>query len=71
MINAPQIRAARGLLDWSRIDLANAAHISPETIKNIEHCTFKPLPQTEEAILTSLDSAGVGLIGATGVYLKT
>src|SRR5580704_17675732 len=42
MITAAQLRAARGLLDWTRADLAKAANSSPETVKNIEHGTFKP-----------------------------
>src|SRR6202012_3205205 len=51
MITAAQLRAARGLLDWTRADLAKAANISPETVKNIEHGTFKPQENTAEAIV--------------------
>ncbi|MGB9153520.1 MAG: helix-turn-helix transcriptional regulator [Alphaproteobacteria bacterium] len=51
MISAAQLRAARGLLDWTRSDLAKAANISPETIKNIEHGTFRPQENTAEAIV--------------------
>ncbi|MGE3622910.1 MAG: helix-turn-helix transcriptional regulator, partial [Bdellovibrionales bacterium] len=50
MITAAQLRAARGLLDWTRADLAKAANISPETVKNIEHGTFRPQENTAEAI---------------------
>jgi DNA-binding XRE family transcriptional regulator len=50
MITAAQLRAARGLLDWTRTELAKAANISPETVKNIEHGTFRPQETTAEAI---------------------
>ncbi len=51
IITAAQLRAARGLLDWTRTDLAKAANISPETVKNIEHGTFRPQEQTADAII--------------------
>jgi DNA-binding XRE family transcriptional regulator len=51
MITAAQLRAARGLLDWTRTELAKAANISPETVKNIEHGTFRPQETTAEAII--------------------
>lgn len=51
MITAAQLRAARGLMDWTRSDLAKAANVSPETIKNIEHGTFRPQETTADAIV--------------------
>ena len=51
ILTAAQLRAARGLLDWTRTDLAKAASISPETVKNIEHGTFRPQEQTADAII--------------------
>jgi predicted transcriptional regulator len=36
MIFAPQIRAARGLLDWRQDDLARAADVGITTIRRIE-----------------------------------
>ncbi|MCR6644920.1 MAG: helix-turn-helix domain-containing protein [Terricaulis sp.] len=36
MITAGQIRAARGLLDWSQQDLAGATKLSVQTIKRME-----------------------------------
>jgi hypothetical protein len=36
-LNPAQLRAARGLVDWTRKELASCAAISPETVKNIEH----------------------------------
>jgi transcriptional regulator with XRE-family HTH domain len=50
MITAAQLRAARGLMDWTRAELAKASGLSPETIKNIEHGIFKPTEATTQAI---------------------
>ncbi len=50
MITASQLRAARGMLDWTRNDLAKAASLSPETIKNIEHGVFRPQEATADQI---------------------
>jgi len=51
MIAPEQLRAARGLLDWTRTELAKAANLSPETIKNIEHGTFRPSETTCDSLL--------------------
>ena len=53
MITAAQLRAARGLLDWTRADLAKASGLSPETIKNIEHGIFKPTEATTLSIVNT------------------
>lgn len=67
MLTAAQLRAARGLLDWTRADLAKAANISPETIKNIEHGTFRPQEATTEAIIRSFRAQGVVFTEQEGV----
>jgi DNA-binding XRE family transcriptional regulator len=67
MITAAQLRAARGLLDWTRSDLAKAANISPETIKNIEHGTFRPQETTAEAIIQAFAVHGVEFTDNDGV----
>src|ERR1700677_765206 len=70
MITAAQLRAARGLLDWTRSDLAKAANISPETIKNIEHGTFRPQENTAEAITRAFAAHDVEFTGHEGVQLR-
>jgi len=70
MITAAQLRAARGLLDWTRADLAKAANISPETVKNIEHGTFKPQENTAEAIIKAFAVHNVVFTDNEGVQLK-
>ncbi len=51
MISAAQLRAARGLLDWTRSELAKASGLSAETIKNIEHGVYAPQESTIAAIV--------------------
>lgn len=67
MITAGQLRAARGLLDWTRADLAKAAEVSPETIKNIEHGTFRPQESTAEAIVRAFATHDVEFVENEGV----
>lgn len=70
MITAAQLRAARGLLDWTRADLAKAANISPETVKNIEHGTFRPQENTAEAIIEAFKAHNVEFTDDEGVKLR-
>jgi transcriptional regulator with XRE-family HTH domain len=67
MITAAQLRAARGLLDWSRSDLSKASKVSQETIKNIEHGVFRPQETTEEAIIGAFAAQGVEFTDGNGV----
>ncbi len=59
LISPAQMRAARGLMNWGRSELALAADLSPETIKNIEHGVFNPQEQTAFAILQTFSRHGV------------
>jgi DNA-binding XRE family transcriptional regulator len=70
MITAAQLRAARGLLDWTRNELAEAAKISPETVKNIEHGVFRPQEQTAEAIVKAFAAHDVMFTENEGVQLR-
>lgn len=77
MLTAGQIRAARGLLDWTQTDLANAAGLAVSSIKNIEGGVTDPNPKTISALRTALELAGVVLLtpgdmrdGGHGVRLK-
>ncbi len=71
MITPEQLRAARGLLDWSRGDLSKASGISQETIKNIEHGVFRPQEATEKAILKAFAAHDVRFIDSDGVQKRT
>jgi transcriptional regulator with XRE-family HTH domain len=59
IITSEQLRAARGFMDWSRVELAAAAKISPETVKNIEFGIFSPQPGTQAAILQAFADNGI------------
>ena len=74
MITAPQCRAARGLLDWTQQELADAARIGVATVRLFEseasearHATLVVLRQAFEAAgveFTNGDQPGVRLIRA-------
>ena len=79
MLTAAQIRAARGLLNWSQVRLAEATRLSVQTIKRMEGVRG-PDGSTEanvEAVRRALESAGVIFLeaksvtdGGPGVRLK-
>jgi predicted transcriptional regulator len=65
MITSAQIRAARGILDWSRRDLANSSGVSFASMMRLE--SFDGVPasnfKTLEAIKKAFEEAGVEFIG--------
>lgn len=79
MLTSAQIRAARGLLDWSQKDLAEATKLSVQTIKRMEG-DRGPEASTEanvQAVRRALEVAGVIFLeaksnkdGGAGVRLK-
>ena len=66
MITSAQIRAARGMLDWSRKDLAAHSGLSFASMMRLE--SFDSVPssnfKTLEAIKDAFEKAGVEFIGA-------
>lgn len=67
MITAAQLRAARGLLNWTRTELAKASGISAETIKNIEHGLYTPQESTVAAIVSGFAAHDVEFTEGDGV----
>ncbi|MFA6279908.1 MAG: helix-turn-helix domain-containing protein [Bdellovibrionales bacterium] len=67
MITAAQLRAARGLLDWTRSELAKASGLSAETIKNIEHGVYMPQDSTISAIVKAFAEHNVEFTEHDGV----
>jgi DNA-binding XRE family transcriptional regulator len=57
-----QLRAARGLLGWSRNELAKKAGTSAETIKNIEHKIYEPKEETTKALIDTLSQQGIEFV---------
>ncbi len=67
MITPAQLRAARGLLDWTRSELAKASGLSAETIKNIEHGIYTPQETTIAAIIKTFAEHGVEFTENEGI----
>ena len=76
MISTGQIRAARAILRWTALDLAQAAEIGVATIRRLEVTEGVPASQvkTLDAIQRALEQAGIEFIGspndAPGVRLR-
>lgn len=64
-----QIRGARGILDWSRMDLAKAAGLSVSTVKRVEEAAQpRPSSQAVEAIRRAFEDHGVEFdVGEGGI----
>jgi transcriptional regulator with XRE-family HTH domain len=79
LLSAAQIRAARGLLDWTQEDLAEKSKLSAQTIKRMEGA-LGPGRSTDanvEAVRRALEAAGIVFLspkenrdGGAGVRLK-
>lgn len=65
MITSAQIRAARGMLDWSRKQLAERSGVSFASMMRLE--SFEGVPasnfKTLEAIKGAFEKAGIEFIG--------
>ncbi len=66
-----QLKAARGLLGWTRTECGKATNVSPETIKNIEHKVFTPQEATNERLVSTFAAHGVELINQVNFRLRT
>lgn len=66
MITAAQSRAARALLDWSQVQLADAANLSESTIRDFEKGRRTPSVNNLAAIRRALEEAGVIFIAENG-----
>ena len=77
MIGGAQIRAARALLGWSAVDLAQRGGVTRFTIQRLEQHDGVPpsRSQTLDEIQHAFEAAGVEFIGspddAPGVRLRT
>jgi transcriptional regulator with XRE-family HTH domain len=61
-VTRSQIRAARGLLEWTVRDLAAKAGIHHNTVNSIETGRHKGKPETLATIQRTLERAGVEFI---------
>jgi transcriptional regulator with XRE-family HTH domain len=70
MITGPQIRAARGLLGWSRAKLSLKSGVSGSAIQRFENGRHDSRESTLAAIEKTLIEGGVEFIGSVGVQLR-
>lgn len=73
-MTSAQVRAARGLINWTVRDLAEKAGVHRNTVTNIETGRYGGSPDAIAAIRQALEAAGVEFIpengGGAGVRLK-
>ena len=69
MISVGQIKAARGLLEWSQGDLALATGLHINAINNVERRHGSPRQETIELIQKAFEDKGIRFKGLTGVQL--
>ncbi|WIJ24814.1 helix-turn-helix domain-containing protein [Devosia sp. RR2S18] len=61
-ITPEQSRAARGWLDWTQQQLAEAANVSLSTVRDFEKRRRSPIPNNLVAMQQALEKAGVRMI---------
>lgn len=68
MITSAQIRAARGMLNWSRKDLAEHSGVSFASMMRLESFSGVPASnfKTLESVKQAFEKAGVEFIGTPG-----
>ena len=64
--SAAQVRAARGLLGWSRDQLVEASAVPKRTLVRFEDEEVEPRRATLAAIRAALEAAGVEFIEQNG-----
>ena len=62
VISPQQIRAARALLEWEQVDLAQASGVSKSSVQRTESGS-DPRVSTLARIQSALESAGIRFIG--------
>lgn len=69
MIEGRQIRAARGLLGWSRADLIEASGVSLSALLRLEGAQADSRSSTLNKVIAALNAAGIEFIndGQQGV----
>ena len=70
MITGSQIRAARGLLDWSRDTLAEKAGLNVDTIRNIEKAKVQGHGTSMDKVVQVFANGGLEFIDNQGVRLR-
>jgi ribosome-binding protein aMBF1 (putative translation factor) len=63
-----QCRAARGWLNWSQDDLANAGHVSLSTVRDFEKGRHVPIANNLAAMRVVLEAKGIVFVDGGGTY---
>jgi predicted transcriptional regulator len=66
MLTPAQCRAARGLIDWSQMELAERAGVGIVTIRQLEAGVHEPRRSTLDVVCRALEAAGVEFIAENG-----
>lgn len=66
MLSPAQCRAARGLIDWSQMELAKRAGVGIVTIRQLEAGVHAPRRSTLDVVRRALEAAGVEFIAENG-----
>ena len=64
MLTPAQCRAARALIEWNQIRLADASGVSVNTIRDFEGGKRTPITNNLTAIKNALEDAGVKFVRA-------
>jgi transcriptional regulator with XRE-family HTH domain len=70
-VTSAQIRAARGLLDWTVRDVAERSGVHRDTVSNIETGAYAGAPATLEAIRRTLEYAGIELTNGEALLMPS
>lgn len=65
-LSRAQCRAARGLLDWSQQNLADAAQVNVRTLQDFEAGRRTPHHHTLAAIRRAMEEAGIDFVPVNG-----
>lgn len=65
-ISPSQCRAARGLIDWTQKQLAEAASVGLSTVKAFESGASTPMVNNLKAMQSALENAGIQFIPENG-----
>jgi transcriptional regulator with XRE-family HTH domain len=66
MMTSAQCRAARGLLDWSQQQLADAARVGVVTVRQFEASASQPRSATLDVLRRAIEAAGVIFVEENG-----
>ncbi|WP_191970084.1 PAS domain-containing protein [Methylobacterium planeticum] len=69
LVRGLHLRAARGLLDWTLSDLAEASKLSLSTIRRLEEDADGPLARSRHAVVQALRQAGIAFTIVEGTTL--